>query len=66
VLREERSGSNMFHRAGELFSQSRNQLRIMKGLLTGHFLHWYLFQNVIDANRYLKQPDMFFVTGRLW
>jgi hypothetical protein len=57
---------------GELFSESRNQLRVMKGLLTGHchlkghFLHWYLFLNVIDANRHLKQPDMFFVTVRLW
>jgi ABC-type microcin C transport system permease subunit YejE len=26
----------MFDRAGELFNQSRNQLKIMKGLLTGH------------------------------
>ena len=56
-------------RAGELLNLSRNQLRMMTGLLTGHcHLKGHLFKLglvtvlcVTDANRHLKRSHTFFV-----
>jgi len=42
----------MFDRVGELFNQSRNQLRIMKGLLTGH-----LFKRTFFTLVFLSECD---------
>jgi hypothetical protein len=60
-------------RAGELLCMSRNQLRIMMGLLTGHCqLKEYLLKLGLagitgcERSRLLKQPHMFFVMVRHW
>ena len=53
---------------------SRNQLRIMTGLLSGHCnlkghllkLGWLTVPSVTHANTYLKRPRMFFATVRNW
>jgi hypothetical protein len=59
---------------GELLNLSRNQLRIVMGLLSGscHFkghllkLGWLIVSGVTHVNMYLKWPCMFFVTVRHW
>jgi len=60
-------------RGGELLCMSRNKLRIMMGLLTGHCqLKEYLLQLGLagttgcERSRLLKHPHMFFVTVRHW
>ena len=58
----------------ELLNLSRNQLRKLKGLATGHcYLTQHLFKPglvqspcVIDASRHLKWPHTFFVVVRIW
>jgi len=58
-------------RTRELKNSSRNQLRIMMGLLTGHcHLKGHVFKlglivlHGIDTNRHLKWLYIFFVTMR--
>jgi hypothetical protein len=60
-------------KAGELLNLSRNQLRIMTGLLTGHCqLKGYLFKLQLvkspgcDRCKHLEWSRTFFETVRLW
>jgi hypothetical protein len=67
-LRGKKTSAN---ETGDMLVLSRNQLRILTG--TQVFRRTPIcagagkrFSSVIDANRHLKQPDVFFVTVRLW
>jgi hypothetical protein len=53
-------------KTGKLFNLTRNQLRILTGLVTGHCqLKGHLFKlAVIDASRHLTKPHTFFLTVR--
>jgi hypothetical protein len=60
-------------KVGEMLRLTRNQLRIMTGLLTEHsHLKGHLFKLGLvnspkcDASRHLKRPHKFFMTVKLW
>jgi hypothetical protein len=72
-----RGGSLRFCTCGELLNVIGNKLRITRGLLREHchiyiyiyiyiYIHKLMLVGVIDANRNLKWPRVFFVTVGHW